>query len=84
MDGYPINLKPLAVQEYNDVAYFISYNKDNNEVEYGMFPSIDQNAGWRSCTFKTFLLWCDAHYFLLVLLFFGQGFIPLPFFRGNS
>jgi len=41
--GYPDNLKPLAVQEFNDVAYIVSYDLDTDDgtIEIGTYPSAD-------------------------------------------
>lgn len=44
IDGYPNDLVPLAVQEYNDIAYFVNHNKTEDKTEYGMFPSVDING----------------------------------------
>jgi len=42
-EGYPLHLKPLAVKEFNDVAYFISYDIIANDgtIEIGTYPSAD-------------------------------------------
>lgn len=39
VDGYPSDLIPIAVKEYNDTAYFVSHNTTENKTEYGMFPA---------------------------------------------
>jgi hypothetical protein len=40
IDAFPSGVVPLAVKEFNDVAYLVNYNKNTNKVEYGMYPSV--------------------------------------------
>jgi hypothetical protein len=41
VNGYDQNLIPLAVKDYDNVIYFVSYNVGTHEVEIGTFPSAD-------------------------------------------
>ena len=41
LNGYGVNLKPLAARSFNNVIYIISYNMETGITEYGTYPSAD-------------------------------------------
>ena len=44
VDGYREDLIPLAVKDFADVIYFVSYNTTEKKVELGTYPTIDIEA----------------------------------------